>query len=253
MDFMDSIGNPDAPVPADPVLNTRLPEITKRTPLQYVFDAVVLAAESCWRQQLPITVDTVRMQNSRLLAPAVAQVIESSKFARAMEDRGIVLGTPGLSAEQAHFLRIFYDPTINANPAKRMRIAGVTATKLLGWRREETFARRERELAGELLADHMPVARLEVARGIGEGKLDYIKFGMELEREWDPRGGASADVMQFALRMLDVITEELKDVAGSGDVLRSIGDRMQRVLTGQPDTPKQVAATMVIQAPQQEE
>lgn len=242
MDFEDTIGNPDAPVPAEPVLNTRLPQISRRTPIQYQFDAVVLAAEACWRQQVPIDVATIRMQNPNLLAPAITQVIESSKFARAMEDRGITLGTPGLSAEQANFLRIFYDPTVPGGAVKRMRIAGVSNTKLQGWRREETFARRERELTAELLSDHVAVARLEVARGAAEGKLDHIKFLMELEREWDPRGGATTDVVQFALRMLDVITEELKDVPGGNDALRSIGDRMQRVLTGQPDAPKQVAA-----------
>lgn len=246
MRFEDTIGSPDAPVPGDPVLNTRLPQVTRRSPEQYLFEAVVLAAEACYRQQLPITPSTIHSENPSLLEAAIERVLEGTKFARSMEDRGIPFGGwNGLTAEQANFLRIVLDPTSSVPLRKRYRAAGVTQSKLSGWMRNPEFERRYREMSHEVLSDSMPVARTMVATGIAEGKLEFIKFGMELEREWDPRGGAAADVVQFGLAMLNVLAEELKDLPDSQAIMASISDRMQRVLAGQPDTPKQVPAMVI--------
>jgi hypothetical protein len=242
MEFEDEIGG-DA-VTVGPVFNTRLKPPVARTREQQLLDAVVLAAEVAHRQGLPVDTPAIVLQNGQLTPHQVDAVLATSKLRRALEDRGIPLGqVGGLTGVQANFLRIYFDPDIKADSAKRLRIAGVTRAQLDGWLRSEAFNKEYTRIANQLLRDTMPVARQRVAMGIEAGKLDYIKFGMELTGEYDPRGGPTVDVMAFGRAMLDVIAQEV----GDQEVIRRIGARMQLVLQNRPsDLPLAVEAPQAV-------
>lgn len=254
MQFEDEIGSPDATVVGNPVFNTRLKPAREKTLEQQFFDAALQAAELAFRQQLPIDGETIRRQNENLLPHQVEQLLASTKFQRALEDRGITLTAPaGITGEQANFLRLFFDPTIKADNAKRLKIAGVSQAKLDGWLRQEGFAKRYSEIAHELLGQAMPVARQRVAQLIDKGDLPAIKFGMELTGEYDPRGGPTVDVAAFGRLMLDVISQELQALPGGSEVLRRIGARMTLVMQGRPaDLPQELEA-IVVDTPDVEE
>lgn len=250
MHFEDQIGNEQAPDVGSPVFNTRLIPTRELSREQQFFDATVQAAELAYRQGLPVDGETIRRQNENLLPHQVEQLLSTSKFARALEDRGITLTTPaGLTGEQANFLRIYFDPTIAADNAKRMKIAGVTQAKFEGWLRQEGFAKRFSEIAHEHLNAAMPVARVRVAQGIDKGDLGFIKFGMELTGEYDPRGGPTVDVMAFGRLMQDVIAQEV----GDPEILRRIGARMTLVMQGRPSELPEELVAVVIEDPPTEE
>lgn len=246
MQFEDEIGN-EGTVAGAPVFNTRLKPSVVVSREQQFFDAVLQAAELAYRQGLPIDGETIRRQNEQLLPHQVEQLLGTSKFQRALTDRGMTLVAPaGITGEQANFLRLFFDPTIKADNAKRLRIAGVTQARLDGWLRQEGFAKRYAEIAHELLQQAMPTARQRVAMGIDKGDLAFIKFGMELTGEYDPRGGPTVDVMAFGRLMQDVIAQEISTMPGGDEILRRIGARMQLVMQNRPsDLPQELEAVVV--------
>ncbi|MFZ2718178.1 MAG: hypothetical protein WAZ12_00070 [Candidatus Absconditicoccaceae bacterium] len=251
MRFEDEIGG-ESTIAGDPVFNTRLSPTRALTREQIFFNTVLQAAEQAYRLQLPIDGETIRRQNEALLPHQVEQLLGSTKFQRALEDRGITLTAPaGVSGEQANFLRIFFDPNLRVDNAKRLRIAGVSQAKLDGGLRQEGFAKRYSEIAHDLLKQAMPTARQRVAIGIDQGKLDFIKFGMELTGEYDPRGGPTVDVMAFGRLMLDVISQEITALDGGDEVLRRIGVRMQSVMQGRPsEIPQELEAVVVESVPE---
>ena len=256
MQSEDEIGNPAATVVGNPVYASRVTPRQGRTGPAALFDAVVLAAESAHRQGLPVERDTICRQNDKLNPRIVEEMLaDSTKLKRALEDRGIFLDTiGGLTERMVHTLRILFDPTIKADLAKRLRIAGVTVAEFDGWRQHEPFAKRYRELGFEILKDMTPVARQRLAMLMDRGDLKAIQFGLELTGEYDPRGGASVDVQVFGRLMLDVLNEETRRMverlglpAGAGDdFIRRFGARMSLVQQGRhaEDLPE-LTATVV--------
>ena len=246
MRFEDEIGQ-EATIVGAPVFNTRILPKVKVSAEESFFAAVIAAAEQAYRQGLPIEGETICRQNANLLQHQVEQLLSTSKFARALEDRGITVGVQnGVTGEQANFLRIYFDPNLQANNAKRMRLAGVTQAKLDGWHQQEGFSKRFGEIAHDLLRDSMPIARQRVVQGIDKGDLSFIKFGMELTGDYDPRGGPAVDVMAFARLMQDVLAQEISTLIGGPEVLRRIGARMQLVMQNRPDDlPAEIEAVVV--------
>ncbi len=246
MNFEDEIGA-EGTIAGSPVFNTRLKPNVVVSREQQFFDAVLQAAELAYRQGLPIDGETIRRQNEQLLPHQVEQLLGTTKFERALADRGMTLVAPaGISGEQANFLRLFFDPTIKADNAKRLKIAGITQSKLDGWLRQEGFAKRYAEIAHELLGQAMPIARQRVAMLIDKGDLAGIKFGMELTGEYDPRGGPTVDVMAFGRLMQDVIAQEVSKLPGGDEVMRRIGARMTLVMQNRPsELPEELEAVVI--------
>lgn len=256
MQFEDEIGQRGTVV-GNPVFASRLGAGATRSKAQQFFDHVVMAAESAHRQGLPIDAPVLTRLNPTLDPEQVSQLLGESKFLRALTDRGIqVTDYDGLTAEQLTFLRIYMDPTLKADGAKRLKIAGVTQAQLEGWLQRDAFRARYTEISEDLLQAAMPVAKQRIAMGIDQGKLDYIKLGMELTGVYNPRGGPSVDVMAFARLVQDVLAQELTkglpellatlrpDEIGD-EVLRRVGARMTRVMQGQPDEPMELVAVPI--------
>lgn len=246
MKFEDEIGQ-DGTIAGAPVFNSRLRPDVALSREQQFFDAVLQAAELAYRQGLPLDGETIRRQNENLLSHQVEMLLGTTKFQRALTDRGITLVAPaGISGEQANFLRIYFDPTLKADNAKRLRVAGVTQAKLDGWLRQEGFAKRYAEISHELLQNAMPTARQRIAMGIDKGDLGFIRFGMELTGEYDPRGGPTVDVMAFGRLMQDVIAQEVSKLPGGDEVMRRIGARMQLVMQNRPsELPEELEAIVI--------
>lgn len=253
--FEDEIGNPDATIVGNPIYASRVTPKQGRSGAAAEFDAVVMAAEAAHRQGLPVDRDTICRQNENLNPRRVETLLaDSTKLKRALEDRGIFLTTVnGLTERMVHALRIIFDPTLKADLAKRLRIANVSHAEFEGWRQYEPFAKRYRELGHDTLKDMTPIARQRIAMGMDAGKLDYIKFGMELTGEYDPRGGPSVDVQVFGRLMMDVIGEELQRFAAAlgnpdaaSEAQRRIGARMLLVMQGRQNEPLQELEAVVI-------
>lgn len=246
MKFEDEIGGEGIIVGA-PVFNSRIKPKLAVTREEAFFTAVLHAAEVAHRQGLPLEPETICRQNEKLLHHQVEQLLMTDKFAQALDDRGLALTVvDGITGEQANFLRIYFDPNVSASNAKRLKLAGVTQAKLQGWLQQEGFNRRYAEISHELLDSFMPIARQRVAQGIDGGDLNFIKFGMELTGEYDPRGGPAVDVTAFARLIQDVIAQELSTIAEGPELLRRIGARMQLVMQNRPDTlPQEIEAVVV--------
>lgn len=197
------------------------------TPEQELFDRVVYAAERCQRQGLAITVETIGMQNDRLLKKEIVAVFGTDKFAHALEQRGIPLDAMAeLNPRQRAAVAIYFDTRQQATHAAKLRAAGVTSAEWQGWMRQPVFSSYFSEMAEDLRQMAAPLAKQRLLELVDAGDLKAIDRVLAWAGEFDVRRVKQDNIGPLFAAIFEILDEEGVDSA----ILQRIGEKAQQIL-----------------------
>lgn len=202
------------------------------------FSRAVFAAEQAARQGFTISADTMNMLNPELPLRQLRELAVTDKFLTALDARGIATAsTTGLEPHQLAAIAIYLDTTVAMTQAQKLKAAGVTPAQWAGWMRQAAFADRISVLSEEQMAALTPLALQRLGENVDAGKLDAIKFQLEITGRHDPRM-PGVDVSLLLQQIFAILDEEIPDAR----VLRRIGEKVQLTLgAGSPGMAGQAA------------
>lgn len=147
----------------------------------------------------------------------VEKIMKAPQFKLALEARGLPVGGKalGLTYEQAMALQIILDPSDGLTLQKKLKKAGVSATRYRTWMRNPNFRHHVEEVAGNLIHEHLPDMMVQLVGKATEGDLNAIKYSFEVSGRHDPAANArrqgNIDVMVVLSRMQEIIQRHVKD------------------------------------------
>lgn len=190
------------------------------------FARAVLAAESLQRQGISIDPDTLAQETWGLDAKGAAELLGSSRFMAALEERGIATHPmQDLSPRQAAAIAIYLDTTTAATHGQKLRAAGVTESTWRGWMRQPKFAAYLSSVSDEVLAASIPVAKQRIAQGVDAGDIKFIDIALRLTGN---NPDADVNVHAALMAIFEILDREIPDPA----VLRRIADRVGTMMNG---------------------
>ena len=201
---------------------SRLSDVRK-TKEQELFDCVLAAAVSADRQGLFLEPQVVMDQDASLTKEDVELVWSSSKFQRALVDRGIrTTSNPNLTLRQETFLQAYLNPLNLLTPqvlAKRMKIS---LNELDGWFRQKEFASALKVKAEENLQKFIPMADAALGQLVQQGDMKAITFVNQLTGRFDPNAKQSVDVPALLLQVQDIILRHVQDAGVKRNIAREL-------------------------------
>lgn len=184
----------------------------KRTKEQELFERVLAAAISADRRGFFVEPQTVLDQNTLLDRESVDLVWQSSKFQRALEDRGIkTTSDPYLTLRQETFLQAYLNPLNLKAPqviAKQMKIS---LAELDGWMREKHFAQAMEVKASENLKKYLPLADAALGAAAQSGDMKAITFLNQMTGRFDPNAKQQLDVVGLLMQVQDIVLRNVRD------------------------------------------
>ena len=190
---------------------------------QQLFERVLAAALAADRQGLLLEVKVLLDQDAGLKKSDVELVWGSSKFRRALADRGIrSTADPNLSLRQEMFLQAYLNPLNLLTPqvlAKRMKIS---LSELDGWLRQKDFAEAMKVKAEENLQKFIPMADVALGQLVQSGDMKAIQFVNQLTGRFDPNARSSVDVPALLLQVQDIILRHVTDASVKRNIAREL-------------------------------
>jgi hypothetical protein len=179
---------------------------------QALFEKVLAAAIAADRRGFFVEMQTVLDQDPSLSKDEVELVFETSKFQRAMEDRGVkTTNNPNLTLRQETFLQAYLNP-LNLKPpqvlAKQMKI---NIAELDGWMRDKHFASAFSAKAEDNLKKYLPIADQALGQMVQSGDMKAITFLNQLTGRFDPNSKNSIDVTSLLLQVQDIVLRHVRD------------------------------------------
>lgn len=195
----------------------------KRTREQQVFETVLAAAVAADRRGFFVEPQTVLDQNPGLEEDVVKLVWQTSKFQRALEDRGIKTSKdPNLTLRQENFLQAYLNP-MNLKPpqviAKQLK---VSQAELDGWLREKHFAAAFSAKSEDNLKKFIPLADQALGQLVQSGDMKAITFLNQLTGRFDPNARANLDVPALMLAIQDIILRHVRDPIVKRNIAREL-------------------------------
>lgn len=195
----------------------------KRSPEQVLFERVLAAAVVADRRGFFVEVDSVLAQDAKLSRDDVVLVWGSSKFQRALADRGIrVSADPGLSLRQEMFLQAYLNPLNLKTPqvlAKQMKIS---LSELDGWLRDKEFASVFAAKSEANLAKYLPLADQALGQLVQSGDMKAITFLNQLTGRFDPNQRGAVDVGAVLLQVQDIVLRHVRDPITKRNIAREL-------------------------------
>jgi hypothetical protein len=179
---------------------------------QALFEKVLAAAIAADRRGFFVEMQTVLDQDPDLSKAEVELVFETSKFQRAMEDRGVkTTQNPNLTLRQETFLQAYLNP-LNLKPpqvlAKQMKIS---IAELDGWMRDKHFAGAFSAKAEDNLKKYLPIADQALGQMVQSGDMKAITFLNQLTGRFDANAKQSIDVGSLLLQVQDIVLRHVRD------------------------------------------
>lgn len=185
-----------------PAKPRRAPSATERG-----FAAAVSAAEQLQRIGVSIDPQTLAQAVPGLTERHAADLLGSTRFVVALEERGISLHPmQDLSPRQAAALAIYMDMSTQASHAQKLRAAGVTDSLWKGWMRQPKFAAYLSTVSDELLASSIPVAKQRIAQGVDAGDIKFIDLALRLTGN---NPDADVNVHAALMAIFEVLDQEV--------------------------------------------
>ncbi len=172
------------------------------------------------------------------------EALQNDSFRRALTNRGIRLPKGGdsddSSEDSADLTSITQQQTaavltiVNFNDKRtrntKLKDLGISVSTWNGWLKDETFRNFYFSQATKQFGDALPIAQESLIRAMENGKVEGIKYYMELMGK-GPTSGESAghNVRMVIQRLVEVLQLHIQDP----DVLGAIGLDFDRVLKGE--------------------
>ena len=195
----------------------------RKTSEQTLFESVLAAAVAADRQGLFLEPQVVMDQDASLDKESVELVWGSTKFQRALVDRGIrTTSNPNLTLRQETFLQAYLNPLNLLTPqvlAKRMKIS---LSELDGWLRQKEFAAAFKVKAEENLQKFIPMADAALGQLVQQGDMRAITFVNQLTGRFDPNARQQLDVPSLLLQVQDIILRHVLDPVVKRNIAREL-------------------------------
>jgi hypothetical protein len=195
------------------------------SPAERGFAAAVTVAERLQRQGISIDPGTLSRECYGMSFDDAAELLGSSRFAAALEERGISLHPmQDLSPRQAAALAIYLDTTSSATHAQKLRASGISEATWRGWLRQPKFASYMSTVSDEILAASIPVAKQRIAQGVDAGDIKFIDLALRLTGN-----NPDADVNVHAAMMAIF---EILDTEVDPQTMRRIAEKVSGMMNG---------------------
>ena len=195
----------------------------KRTKEQDLFERVLAAAVAADRQGLFLECQVVLDQDASLDKEGVELVWGSSKFQRALSDRGIkTTANPNLTLRQETFLQAYLNPLNLLTPqvlAKRLKIS---SSELAGWLNQKEFAHAMKVKSEENLQKFIPMADAALGQLVQQGDMKAITFVNQLTGRFDPNARQQLDVPSLLLQVQDIVLRHVLDPVVKRNIAREL-------------------------------
>lgn len=195
----------------------------KRTKEQDLFERVLAAAVAADRQGLFLECQVVLDQDASLDKEGVELVWGSSKFQRALSDRGIkTTANPNLTLKQETFLQAYLNPLNLLTPqvlAKRLKIS---SSELAGWLNQKEFAHAMKVKSEENLQKFIPMADAALGQLVQQGDMKAITFVNQLTGRFDPNARQQLDVPSLLLQVQDIVLRHVLDPVVKRNIAREL-------------------------------
>lgn len=195
----------------------------KRTREQDLFERVLAAAVAADRQGLFLEVAVVLDQDASLDKEGVEVVWGSSKFQRALSDRGIkTTENPNLTLRQETFLQAYLNPLNLLTPqvlAKRLKIS---SSELAGWMNQKEFGHAMKVKSEENLQKFIPMADAALGQLVQQGDMKAITFVNQLTGRFDPNARQQLDVPSLLLQVQDIVLRHVLDPVVKRNIAREL-------------------------------
>lgn len=189
------------------------------------FARAVLAAESLQRQGISIDPDTLAQETWGLDPAGAAELLGSTRFAAALDERGISLhAMQDLSPRQAAAIAIYLDMTTTATHAQKLKAAGVTDSTWRGWMRQPKFSAYLSNVSEEILAASIPTAKQRIAQGVDAGDIKFIDLALRMTGN---NPDADVNVHATLMAIFEILDREVDQVT-----LRRIADQVGAMMNG---------------------
>lgn len=197
---------------------------------QQLFERVLAAAVAADRQGLFLETAVVLDQDAGLSREDVELVWGSSRFQRALLDRGIrTTQNPNLTLRQETFLQAYLSPLNLKTPqvlAKQMKIG---LAELDGWMRQKEFASAMSVKAADNLRTYLPMADQALGQLVQQGDMKAITFLNQLTGRFDPNAKSALDVPALLLQVQDIVLRHVREP----EVKRNIARELIALASGQ--------------------
>jgi hypothetical protein len=195
----------------------------KKTKEQALFERVLAAAIAADRQGLFLEVTVILDQDASLTKDDVELVWASSKFQRALADRGIkTTSNPNLTLRQENFLQAYLNPMNLLTPqvlAKRMKIS---VNEIDGWMRQKEFAAAMVAKSEDNLKKYLPMADAALGQLVQQGDMKAITFINQMTGRFDPNAKQNLDVPALLMQVQDIILRHVLDPAVKRNIAREL-------------------------------
>lgn len=198
-------------------------ESERKTKEQALFESVLAAAISADRQGLFLEVAVILDQDASLDKESVELVWQSSKFQRALADRGIkTTSNPNLTLRQENFLQAYLNPMNLLTPqvlAKRMKIS---LNEIDGWMRQKEFAAAMAAKSEDNLKKYLPMADAALGQLVQQGDMKAITFINQMTGRFDPNAKQNIDLPAILMQVQDIILRHVLDPAVKRNIAREL-------------------------------
>jgi hypothetical protein len=195
----------------------------RRSKEQDLFERVLAAAVAADRQGLFLEVAVVLDQDASLDKEGVELVWGSSKFQRALSDRGIkTTANPNLTLRQETFLQSYLNPLNLLTPqvlAKRLKIS---SSELAGWLNQKEFGHAMKVKSEENLQKFIPMADAALGQLVQQGDMKAITFVNQLTGRFDPNARQQLDVPSLLLQVQDIVLRHVLDPVVKRNIAREL-------------------------------
>jgi hypothetical protein len=195
----------------------------KKTKEQALFERVLASAIAADRQGLFLEVAVVLDQDAELTKEEVELVWQSTKFQRALHDRGIkTTNNPNLTLRQENFLQAYLNPLNLLTPqvlAKRMKIS---LNEIDGWMRQKEFAAAMAAKSEDNLKKYLPMADAALGQLVQQGDMKAITFINQMTGRFDPNAKQNLDVPALLMQVQDIILRHVLDPAVKRNIAREL-------------------------------
>lgn len=187
-------------------------DVGKRSKEQELFERVLAAAVAADRQGLFLEPQVVLDQDARLEKVDVELVWGSSRFQRALLDRGIrATSNPNLTLRQETFLQAYLNPLNLKAPAVIARQLKIGSLELDGWMRDKHFAAAMEAKSAENLKKFLPLADQALGQLVQQGDMKAITFVNQLTGRFDANARNGVDVPALLMQVQDIVLRHVRD------------------------------------------
>lgn len=195
----------------------------RKTKEQALFERVLVSAIAADRQGLFLETQVILDQDAELDKHEVELVWQSSKFQRALADRGIkTTSNPNLTLRQENFLQAYLNPMNLLTPqvlAKRMKIS---LNEIDGWMRQKEFAAAMAAKSEDNLKKYLPMADAALGQLVQQGDMKAITFINQMTGRFDPNAKQNLDVPALLMQVQDIILRHVLDPAVKRNIAREL-------------------------------